>query len=514
MRRFELGLFLIVVQLLAGCASIDFDRPKPQSTAISPAVTADSPLGSALNGLADANIGKSGFYMLPNGIDALAIRLLMAQQAEHSIDTQYYLITNDLIGRLFVESLLRAAERGVRVRLLLDDIQTKGYDPGLSALNAHPNVEVRIYNPFARRSARGVSAVSSFTRINRRMHNKSFTVDNQMTVIGGRNIADEYFAARQDVNFGDLDVVGVGPIVTDVSSMFDEFWNSRPAVPVAVFADPPDDPQSALADLRDRLQRTRTDAGNTRYAEALRSSLLSTMQKDLSVFTWAPSKLVYDSPDKSDKQKADESASIRTPLIEAFDAAKRDAVIISPYFVPRKTGIERFAELRERGIDVSVVTNSLVSTNQTTVHGGYAPARKPLLEMGVRLYELRADADIAGTEYVSSSGAKATLHTKAFAIDSSRLFIGSFNFDPRSAYINTEMGVIIDSNELAGAFTKAVHDAAPHETYEVLLNEKGKLRWQGLEDGNEVILNKEPQAGFWRRFVGGFMRLLPIRRQL
>ena len=503
-----------VLSVLCGCASIDFDHPKTASTALPPEQTTDANLGRMLEGLADAHLGQAGFLPINDGVEAVAIRLLMAEQAEHSIDTQYYLIKDDLVGHLFIESLLRAADRGVRVRLLVDDIKTKGYDAGMAALNSHPNFEVRVFNPFARRSARLIDGVTRFARVNRRMHNKSFTVDNQMMLIGGRNIADEYFAARLDVSFGDLDVVSIGPVVADVSEMFDVFWNSRAAVPVTAFTEAPDNPDQALSQLREQAARTRAEASESKYADAVRSSMLETIRQDLSIFTWASYQLVYDSPDKWQRKKAKDAASIRTPLIEAFDNAKKEILIISPYFVPRSTGIARFQELRDRGVDARVVTNSLAATNQSFVHGGYAPSRKPLLKMGVKLYEVRADASVAGHERVGSDADKITLHTKAFAIDRERLFIGSFNFDPRSAYINTEMGVIINSPELAGDFVTRGDEAIRHKTYAVFRNENAALRWRGLEDDKEIILTKEPQTGFWQRFVAGFMRLLPIRGQL
>ncbi len=505
---------ITVLSVLCGCASIDFDHPKTTSTALPPEQTTDTNLGRMLEGLADAHLGHAGFLPVADGVEALAIRLVMAEQAQHSIDTQYYLIKDDLVGYLFIESLLRAADRGVRVRLLVDDILTKGHDAGMATLNSHPNFEVRAFNPFARRSARVGDFLTSFARVNRRMHNKSFTVDNQMTLIGGRNMADEYFAARLDVSFIDLDVVGIGPVVADVSEMFDVYWNNRASVPVTAFTEAPDNPDQALSQLRERTARARAEASDTKYADAVKSSVLETIRQDLDIYTWAPYQLVYDSPEKWQRKKAKEAASIRTPLIEAFDNAENDVLIISPYFVPRSTGTARIQELRDRGVDTRVVTNSLASTNQSFVHSGYAPSRKPLLKMGVKLYELRADASVAGHERVGADAAKTTLHIKAFAIDRQRLFIGSFNFDPRSAFINTEMGVIINSPELAGDFVTRADEAIPSKTYEVYRNENGSLRWRGLENGNEVILTKEPQTGFWRRFVAGFMRLLPIRGQL
>ena len=505
-------LLLVVVAMLGGCATVDFDHPKTITSAFND--TGDTSLGQSLAGLAEAHPGQAGFYPVIDSIDALAIRLLMAKRAERSIDAQYYLITGDIVGNLFIGALLEAADRGVRVRLLVDDIFTKGYDAVMAALDSHPNIEIRIFNPFARRSARVLDAITSFGRINRRMHNKSFTVDNQMTLVGGRNIGDEYFAARQDKKFGDVDVLGVGPVVGDVSQMFDQYWNHRYAVPAPVFVDLPKDPDEALRQLRDRIKQAYDRVKKTRYAEALQSSILRKLQKDANALTWAPYELVYDSPDKAKRHKAKEAASIMTPLRETVLNAQQELVVISPYFVPRKKGIEGFRSLRGRGVNVTVVTNSLAATNQILVHGGYAPARMPLLNMGVKIYEVRADATVSGEEHVDAEDAKATLHTKVFIVDRSKVFIGSFNWDPRSAYINTELGVIIDSPAIGEDFVERVESQLSTQTYEVFLNEQGSMRWRGMENGQEVVLTREPQAGFWRRMGGRFMRLLPIRGQL
>ena len=238
------------------------------------------------------------------------------------------------------------------------------------------------------------------------------------------------------------------------------------------------------------------------------------MEEDTSGFIWAPYSLVVDSPDKSFKSKAETVASIKTPLRESILSAQNEVLIISPYFVPRKTGIQVISDLQRSGVDVTVVTNSLAANNQSSVHGGYAPSRKPLLESGVRIFEVRADADVSGSELVAASGAKATLHTKAFVVDRKEVFIGSFNFDPRSANINTELGVIIRSPELAEQMLEKIEANIARQTFEVFLNEKGKLRWRGFEDGQEIILDKEPQTTWGQRFSAGFMRILPIRGQL
>jgi putative cardiolipin synthase len=508
-RKFCVFTFLTVT---AGCATVDFDSPKDVTHA--PTDTDGTYLGKQLEGLAEQHPGQSGFYPLVDGIDALAARLLMAERAERTIDAQYYLIRDDITSHAFVRALLRAADRGVRVRLLLDDIFTGGYDAGMAGLDTHPNFSIRIFNPFARRSARFMDGITSFSRINRRMHNKSFTVDNQITLIGGRNIADEYFGAREDAKFGDLDVIGIGPVVQDVSDMFDSYWNHARAAPIETFADMPDDPAAELERVRAELQQASEDIKTSKYAEAVKDQILEYVETDTSTFTWAPYTLAVDSPDKAFRKKAESAASIKTPLRDSILSAKDEALIISPYFVPLKSGIEAIANLQRSGADVTIITNSLAANNQSSVHGGYAPSRKPLLKAGVKIYEVRADADVAGAELVAASGAKATLHTKAFIIDRRETFIGSFNFDPRSANINTELGVIIRSPELSGNAAEALTASLAEQTYEVFLNKDGKLRWRGIENGEEVILDKEPQTTWGQRFMAGFMRILPIRGQL
>lgn len=496
-----------------GCASVDFDYPKPESYGL--AETDDTHLGQQLIPIVQDMPGdQSGFFPIGDGIEALAARVVMAQRAERSIDAQYYLLKNDLSGRVFLLALLRAADRGVRVRLLLDDMFTKGYDAGMAGLDAHPNIEIRIFNPFARRSARAMDGVTSFSRINRRMHNKSFTADNQITLIGGRNIADEYFGARLDAKFGDLDVIGIGPVVQDVTDMFDTYWNHTRAAPVPAFAKMPEDPEAELERVRAGLEESFREARSTIYGAAVRQVVEQYMDGDGSEFVWAPYSLAVDSPDKAYKEKAAEAQNIVSRLVESLASAETELLIVSPYFVPLDSGIKALSEAQARGVDVTVITNSLAANNQATVHGGYAPSRKPLLSAGVRIWEVRADAEVSGAELVARSGAKATLHTKAFIVDRREAFIGSFNFDPRSANINTELAVIIQSPELAEELASAVDKNISTHAWEVFLNEDGKLRWRGLEDGEEVIYKKEPQTTWGQRFAVGFMRVVVPKGQL
>lgn len=506
---------LTVLLSLSGCATVDFDYPKQESVALTSAETADTYLGKQILPLVSEHPdGESGFVPVSNGIEALAVRLLMAERAERTLDAQYYLLKRGITGRAFVNALLRAADRGVRVRLLLDDMFTSGYDAGMAGLDSHPNIEIRIFNPFASRTARFWDGITGFSRINRRMHNKSMTVDNQITLIGGRNIADEYFGAREDATFGDLDVLGIGPVVQDISTTFDSYWNHKRAAPVAAFAKMPEDPAAELERLRTQLEKARAEVSTTKYAAAVMDRVLEAVEADSSEFVWAPYTVAVDSPDKNIKKEAATADNITTVLYESLRKAEKEMLIISPYFVPKKSGIEALIAVQQRGIQVTIVTNSLAANNQASVHGGYAPSRKPLLKAGVRILEVRADASVDGSEIVARDSAKATLHTKAFAVDRREVFIGSFNFDPRSANINTELGVIIRSPVIAEELVNFVYSNAKAEAFEVFLNEKGKLRWRGYDDGVEVILDKEPQTSWGQRFMAGFYRFLPIQSQL
>ncbi len=509
----HLKSFCLVVFVLANsaCASFDFDYPKQSSVAITD--TEDTSLGRYISGEVISNDGKSGFYPLVDGIDALATRLSLADRAERSIDAQYFLITDDLVGHLFLESLLRAADRGVRVRLLVDDIHTEGADAGLAALDSHDNVEVRLYNPFGHRTVRAFNA-ASLGRVVRRMHNKSFTVDSQMTVIGGRNIADEYFDGRQDVKFRDLDVLAIGPIAKDVSSMFDIYWNHMAALPVPAVASVPDDPDAALTDLQQTVARTRAEVADSKYEDAIDHSISVILHQDLSVYTWASYELVFDSPDKTFNQAEGKVKTIMDPLRKSVGHAEKELLVLSPYVVLREPEIEGFRDLRDKGVDITIVTNSLASNNHGVSHSGYAPTRKPLVEMGVNLYELKADASVPGDVRVGIETAKSTLHAKAFVVDRERLFIGSFNWNQRSENVDTEMGVIIESRQLADDFATRISRIGSDQSFEVIVNDAGKIRWIEERNGETVTLEKEPHTSFWQRFSAAFLSKLPIKGQL
>jgi len=505
------GLCIIAPALLGACATVDYDFPKAESHAITD--TSSTTLGAELAPLVAAHPGQSGFQLQPDGIEALASRLVLAGQAEESIDVQYYLITDDMVGFLFLGSLVKAADRGVRVRLLLDDILTQGYDTGMAALDSHPNIQIRIFNPWKSRGLRALD-IGSYSTLNRRMHNKSFTVDNSITVIGGRNIADEYFGAAKDVNFGDIDVLGIGPVVQEVSDMFDQYWNSEKAMPVPAFADMPDDPDQALKQLRKRLEDTEQSARESRYGAAVIADADKFINATEDMLAWAPYRLAVDSPDKAEKKLAAEAAKITDTLAEVVAEAEHELTVISPYFVPRKSGVEYFQTLVDRGLDVTVITNSLAANNHGIVHSGYMGYRKKLLKMGVKLYEVKVTASIEGVERGGSGAELATLHTKAFIVDREMLFVGSFNWDPRSVDINTELGVVIESPEIAGATAAQVDASLATKVYQVELDERGKLQWVDRSGQELRILTKEPDTTWWRRTKAQLGRWLPIHSQL
>ena len=512
MRALSRLAILCFVTLASACATVDFEADKTPSYALQE--TQSTFLGKTVAAMPSQPQDQSGFHLVPDSIEALAIRLLLAAKAERSLDIQYYMIKNDIIGRVFFSSLIQAADRGVKVRLLIDDITTGGMDKGFAAIASHPNIALRLFNPFASRGLRALD-VWQLQRLNRRMHNKSFTADGQFTVIGGRNISAEYFAYNNDYNFADLDTLAVGPIVSDTAKMFDSYWNHRKAIPFEQLSKQKPDDGSRMRKLRAVLEENLQDIKKTPYANAVAASFEDYIKKDKNRFTWAPYQLVFDSPDKVIASKADDASKITDSLLHTILGAEQSLLVVTPYFVPLKTGMEGISKLQDSGIQVDIVTNSLASSDHILVHGGYAPSRKPLLEHGVRIFEIREDLAIRGTKRARTKEANSSLHTKAFIVDNRYFFIGSFNWDPRSAYLNTELGVIIDSEYIASEAANALYNAIPQDTFEVFLNQKKQLRWRTHDDdGAEILFTKEPHTSYWKRLRANLGRLLPIKSQL
>jgi putative cardiolipin synthase len=495
-------ILLLLTAIFTGCATVSFDEPKPYSEAFTD--TSNTRLGKRVSQWVDTHGGRSGFYPLSEGMDSLGVRLRLAEVAEKSIDLQYFLMKNDTAGLVMMNALLKAADRGVRVRFLLDDIFTTAEDRALLLINQHPNIEVRLFNPISRRGFASLNFVGDFRQANRRMHNKSFTVDNQVSVVGGRNIADEYFDLKTDSVFIDFDVVGLGPIATEISKSFDEYWNHSRAVPIDQINSTDEDVDTVRADIAEEFD----GIYDTVYGKALESKLLQDLIADRRALFPAESRVISDSPDKLINEISEEHMRLATDLREVLLSAEKEIVFISPYYVPGKGGVELVRNLVDKGIRVIIVTNSLASNNHVPVHGGYARYRKDVIKAGAELYEARANAaqELRRTD---EGPDVMTLHTKAFLIDDRYLFVGSLNLDPRSIEINAEMGLLIDSQALIAKMSPDPDEKLARVTYRVLLNEEGDLEWHGHINGKAVIETTEPLASPWLRFKAWFMRIAP-----
>ena len=444
----RLIILLLFAAAFSGCATVSFDEPRSYSETITD--TADTRLGKAVSAWADVHGGLSGFYPLNQGMDALGVRLRLAELAEKSIDLQYFLMKDDTAGSVLMNALLKAADRGVRVRFLLDDIFTTASDDGLILLNEHPNIEVRLFNPVSRRGFSTLNFVGDFRRANRRMHNKSFTVDNQISVVGGRNIADEYFQLKTGSVFVDFDVLAMGPIAGEISQSFNDYWNHSRAVPMdRITAKKTDkDLETVRADIAEEFDGTY----DTVYKQALESQLLQDLMADRRPLFPAEARVLSDSPDKLINEVSEEHMRLATDLRKVLLSAKEEIIFISPYYVPGDSGVQFVRNLVGKGVRVIILTNSLASNNHVPVHGGYARYRKDIIRVGAELHEARANA--AGEIQGADEGTDAmTLHTKAFIIDRRYFFVGSLNLDPRSIEINAEMGLLIDSEDMVGDLT-------------------------------------------------------------
>ena len=468
--------------------------------------TDDTALGRAADQwLHDAGT-SGGVYRLDSGRDALGVRLGLIDRAERSVDIQSYLIRDDVSGNLVGLRLAAAAERGVRIRLLMDDALTNEIDAGLLSLDDHENIEVRVFNPFPRRRSRLISFIANFNILNRRMHNKSFTVDNKVTIVGGRNLADEYFQSGGATEFLDEDLLAIGPVVDDVSDGFDEYWNAPEAIPVGVFDALV--PHGSIGDSTAEGRRYIARHGSDAFFQSVDDSLSRKLIDGELPLIAAEAALVMDYPDKV-RLLSTRPASITSVFLQQMvSAATREVIVISPYFIPEKQGVDFLAGLVDRGVRVVVLSNSLASTNHASVHAVYARYRKPLLRKGIELYELRPNID--STDPTTTL----TLHSKIAIVDRSRVFVGSFNLDPRSLYLNTEMGLVVESPDLSGTMSAGIRSSLAEIAYRLKLSPKGRLQWLLSTGNGDEVITTEPQTSWWRRFRTRLMSFLPIESQM
>jgi putative cardiolipin synthase len=509
-RRLIPGIALLAV--VAGCTQLE---PRPELP-VESAVPAGE--GGTLDKIfAEAESARprdSAFRLVIEGTEAFAIRIGSARVASRSIDVQTYIWHDDQTGRLLANELIAAADRGVKVRLLIDDMDARAKNLGLAAMAAHSHIDIRLFNPFASRSGTlGFlrEGLTSFDRINRRMHNKTWIADNRISIAGGRNLGDEYFSASDEVNFVDLDFAMVGPIVRDASASFDKYWNSPSAYPMEVL-DPERVTPAALEKLREALSADRRAAESSRYAAALRSDdSVNRLAAGDWPMQWASKyEFISDDPRKVTMQQRDrDRAVVGASLVPVVQATREDITIISPYFVPGDATTASLAGFASAGKRVRILTNSLIANDVAAVHGGYSRHRRALLEGGVHLWELKPlTEDKVDSSVFGSSGA--SLHTKGLSVDDDRLFVGSYNLDPRSTWLNCEQGVLVENATLVRQF-RAIFDkqTSGQHAWHVTLQD-GRMNWT---DGNETF-DSDPKATAGKRFQAWITRVLHLDAQL
>jgi cardiolipin synthase C len=500
---------------IGGCASLPSGYERAESSALQD--TGATRLGKAAPALKP---GESGFRPLPSGVDALLSRIVLAEAAERSLDVQYYIWRDDLTGRLFANALLRAADRGVRVRILVDDVGTDTNDDTLLSLDSHPSVEIRLFNPVASRTFRGLGMLSDFSRVNRRMHNKAFVADNQRAVLGGRNIGDEYFEAADDVVFGDLDVLTVGPVVREVSKAFDSFWNAPMSLPIGALTGRLGT-ALGLDTLRADLAAFAQAQRDSPYVSGARASLAQGLAAGTEGFFWGKAHVLVDDPAKVSRGTEDTEGHLLPQLRKLGLQLRAELLIVSPYFVPGEAGVAWLRSLVQSGLRVTVLTNSLAASDVSAVHAGYKQYREALLEAGVRLYEFKPEA----IEYARAKdknrrvgGSRASLHAKTFVFDRRAVFVGSLNLDPRSVQLNTEIGVVCDSEPFATALANGVEGALDKVAWrlEREVEPGGKVHLVWIETNAERTRrhSEEPEVSAWRQLGVWFLGLLPIESQL
>ena len=504
--------------IFSGCASLPSNVARDESHALQD--TATTTLGLQSNAAQQTHPGQSGFRPLRSGVDALLARIVLADAAQRSLDVQYYIWHDDLTGRLFANALLRAADRGVRVRVLLDDVGAKANDQILLSIDSHPNIEIRLFNPIASRTFRGLGMLSDFSRVNRRMHNKAFVADNQAAILGGRNIGDEYFEASSEVAFGDLDVLTVGPVVGEVSNAFDQFWNAPSSYPIAALLDRSVGSENLTA-LRAELAAYIEANRDSPYVTHAGSRLAEESKSGRYDFYWGKATLLYDDPAKI-SHATDVTEGNLLPQFSGIGLQTRqELLIVSPYFIPGKEGVAWLRGLVARGVRVTVLTNSLAATDVGAVHSGYQHYREALLEGGVVLYELKPGAvQPAKTEKKTKGygASRASLHAKTFVFDRQAVFIGSLNLDPRSVRLNTEIGVVCESaplaEDIAGALERNLDSIAWRLERVVDASGSSHIEWVETSAEGERRYSEEPEVSAMRRFSVWFLGLLPIESQL
>lgn len=511
-------IIYIPLLFISACSTLPTNFEQKQSYAITD--TNDTWLGKGASKIQQGETENSSMYLISEGTDAFVTRMALLTKAERSVDAQYFIWKSDVIGKLLMHKMIERADQGVRIRLLLDDItldsKTKDF---IFAMDHHDNIEVRIYNPFSASGYKARAALMDTARINRRMHNKSFTVDSQYTVVGGRNIEENYFSANERSNYKDLDIVAVGPVVEGINTQFDLYFNSPLAIPAYLF-DGYEDYDASLDEIRKQLADFVIESSKSKYAQDVKNSafyqkIQGLANRNEKFFYQGKAHVIYDNPEKTLGKTALETTYMLDMLEPHVSKISNSLELISPYFIPGDEGTKHLVSLVNDGIKVKVFTNSLASTDGIMAQSGYARNRYNLLKGGVELYELKPIAKSKASRSLKRSAeAKSALHTKTYIFDRKEVYIGSFNFDPRSAKINTELGVVCQIPAMAEFIAGELFDNQIDKVAYKLALQDDSVVWLETTTEGVVVHDTQPETSWWRRFNLGVYSILPIESQL
>ena len=533
-RRGRLAFVALCAVALGACATLPPGSGFPKIESVALAHPESTRLGAKVAALASGHSGLSGFHIIAAGVDGFLARAQMIDAAEQTLDLQYFIFRGDATGRLLTDALLRAADRGVRVRVLIDDGDTLAGDEQIVALNAHLSIQVRIFNPFAYRghstARRGLEFAAHRERLDRRMHNKLLVVDNSIALVGGRNVGDEYFQVDPDGQFADDDVFAAGPVARELSATFDDYWNSRFAVPAEALAESPESSRKLAAhEARARWHPTElvkpSATGGADYVTRIASGEpYAGLVSGRVPLVWAPSRVVCDSPEKERVVAGSLPGQVMArDVVDRIKRVKSELLMVTPYLVPSADELAALQDARRRGAVVRILTNSFESSRGALAHAGYTGFRPPLLGAGIGVYEARA---LVGSSRGSGQTARLSrygtygLHAKLFVFDEEAIFVGSMNFDKRSRHLNTEVGLIIESPELATQVsTRFRAMVQPQNAYELVLRTdrpggKSRLVWRTQENGQMIDYAHEPGTRAWQRLAIRLLAWLPVTAEL
>ena len=515
-----LAIYCSIAITVTGCSTLPKHKIESIPETTLQVDTAQTTLAQIIQPLQEQHPDLTGYLVLFEPLEALATRLSLIDKAEKRLDLQYYIWDNDKVGSLALHALIRAADRGVKIRLLIDDNNAKSTEGIFLALAQHPNIEVKLFNPYRFRKYRALDMILDLKRINRRMHNKTFIADHQVALIGGRNMTNQYYNVSDNYQFSDVDVMLVGTAVKDISHSFDAYWRHAYACKVQEVVN-----QSAHHLSYESLKRQldehyeRVTVQNYLDLTSNSQAIDSLMSRDIQL-DWVKAEVVKDSPDKI-KSKAKKKEHLNFQLIQHLEQPEKNVDLISAYFVPEKKGAKMLTDLAKDGVKVRVLTNSFKANDVAVVHAFYGKYRQNLLEHGVQLYEFlpalnkndldKNTEDLAKKAKVSIKGlSRSSLHAKLMALDEKQVFIGSFNFDPRSAYLNTEIGVLLNSPPLAKAVHTTMDENLSKYAYKLVLDANKKITWQRQTPQGPVIYTKEPRMKWWQRAGIKMLSWLPI----